>query len=283
MLKMFTGVDISLKKRTLKKLILDCCTKTPFSINGQLFKQTDGVAMGSPLGPTLANIIMTVFEDEIVRKLIDSNVIKFYARYVDDTLVVTKPSDFTLILETFNTFHPQIQFTLEEFPDNNVYFLDLKINTSDITIYRKPTHTGQYTHLSSFTPWSRKTAWIRALVNRAYKICSNHQLLQSELKTIKQFMSWNGFSRNLTNKLIHVFTSRAEMNNNTTHADADHADSILTEQLPTIWMRLPFIGKHGNVLNKKVYQENPTLTERPMQICNKLANNKLQLFLVMQG
>ena len=69
--------------RTLKKLILDCCTKTPFSINGQLFKQTDGVAMGSPLGPTLANIIMTVFEDEIVRKLIDSNVIKFYARYVD--------------------------------------------------------------------------------------------------------------------------------------------------------------------------------------------------------
>ena len=70
--------------------------------------QTDGVAMGSPLGPTLANIIMTVFEDEIVRKLIDSNVIKFYARYVDhdDTLVVAKPSDFTLILETFNSFHP---------------------------------------------------------------------------------------------------------------------------------------------------------------------------------
>ena len=74
------------------------------------------------------------------------------------------------------------------------------------------------------------------------------------------------------------------MNNNTTHADAGHADSIPTEQLPTIWMRLPFIGKHGNILiNKKVYQENPTLTERPMQICNKLANNKLQLFLVMQG
>ena len=256
-------INTSLKKRTLKKLILDCCTKTPFSINGQLFKQTDGVAMGSPLGPTLANIIMTVFEDEFVRKLIDSNVIKFYARYVDDTLVVAKPSDFTLILETFNTFHPQIQFTLEEFPDNNVYFLDLKINTSDITIYRKPTHTGQYTHLSSFTPWSRKTAWIRALVNRAYKICSNHQLLQSELKTIKQFMSWNGFSRNLTNKLIHVFTSRAEMNNNTTHADAGHADSILTEQLPTIWMRLPFIGKHGNVLTKKFTKKTRRLLKGP--------------------
>ena len=245
-------INTSLTKRTLKKLILDCCTKTPFF-------------------------------NEIVRKLIDSNVIKFYARYVDDTLVVAKPSDFTLILETFNTFHPQIQFTLEEFPDNKVYFLDLKINTSDITIYRKPTHTGQYTHLSSFTPWSRKTAWIRALVNRAYEICSNHQLLQSELKTIKQFMSWNGFSRNLTNKLIHGFTSRAEMNNNTTHADAGHADSIPTEQLTYNMDAFTIYWQTWQHFNKKNYQENPALTERPMQICNKLANNKLQLFLVTQG
>jgi hypothetical protein len=86
-------LNTTLKKRTLKKLLLDCCTKTPFSINGELFKQVDGIAMGSPLGRTLANIIMTNFEDEIVRQLIDSNIIKFYARYVDDTLVLAKPSD----------------------------------------------------------------------------------------------------------------------------------------------------------------------------------------------
>ena len=199
-------INTTLKKRTLKKLLLDCCTKTPFSMNGELFKQIDGVAMGSPLGPTLANIIMTTFEDEIVRQLIDSNVIKFYARYVDDTLVLAKPSNIPIILQAFNSFHPQIQFTFEDFPDNNVHFLDLKINSSDITIFRKSTHTGQYTHLSSFTPWSRKTAWIRALINRAYKICNNDQLLKLELKTIRDFMSWNGFSRNLTKKLINAFT-----------------------------------------------------------------------------
>ncbi len=157
----------------MKKLLLDSCTKTPFSINGELYKQIDGVAMGSPLGPTLANIIMTTFEEEIIRKLIDSNLIKFYARYVDDTLVLAKPSDVPKSLKPFHSFHPQIQFTFEEFPDNIVHFLDLQINSSDITIYRKPTHTGQYTHFSSFTPWSHKTAWIRALVNRAYQICSN--------------------------------------------------------------------------------------------------------------
>ncbi len=133
-------ISTSVKKRTLKKLLLDSCTKTPFSMNGELYKQIDGVAMGSPLGPTLANIIMTTFEEEIIRKWIDSNLIKFYARYVDDTLVLAKPLDVPKVLEAFNSFHPQIQFTFEEFPDNIVHFLDLQINSSDITIYRKPTH-----------------------------------------------------------------------------------------------------------------------------------------------
>ena len=76
-------------------------------------------------------------------------------------------------------------------------------------------------------------------------------------------MSWNGFSCNLTNKLIHVFTSRVEMNNNTTHADAGHTDSIPTEQLPTIWMRLPFIGKHGNILKKKFTKKTRRLLKGP--------------------
>jgi hypothetical protein len=64
-------------KQTLKKL-LDLCTKTAFSFNNQLFEQTDGVSMGSALGPVLANIILSEFEKVIVSDLIKSGVIKFY-------------------------------------------------------------------------------------------------------------------------------------------------------------------------------------------------------------
>ena len=60
-------VQTTKKKRTLKKLILDSCTKTTLSFKNQLYKQIDGVSMGSSLGPILANIILTEFE-----KLIDS-------------------------------------------------------------------------------------------------------------------------------------------------------------------------------------------------------------------
>ncbi len=65
-------LDTTLKKRTLKKLILDCCNKTAFSFDGQIYVQNDGVSTGSSLGPVLANIILTEFERLIVSELIDN-------------------------------------------------------------------------------------------------------------------------------------------------------------------------------------------------------------------
>ena len=71
------------------------------------------------IGPTLANIIMTEFETVIVKPLINSGITVFYKRYVDDTLVLAKPSDIEHTLNTFNTFDSQIQFTVDQFPDTS--------------------------------------------------------------------------------------------------------------------------------------------------------------------
>ena len=46
----------TIKRWTMKKLLRDACTKTPFSINGELYQQIDGVY---GFTTTLANIIMT--------------------------------------------------------------------------------------------------------------------------------------------------------------------------------------------------------------------------------
>ena len=138
-------------------------------------------------------------------ELINSNIIKLYKRYVDYTLILAKPSDISNILAKFNSYHPQIQFTLDYFPDNDVHFLDIKITSDGTTIFRKSTHTGQYSHISSFTLWSQKTAWIRALINRAHKICSSGSTLKVELDQISKFMSWNSFPRRLSQKLMNTF------------------------------------------------------------------------------
>ena len=46
-------ISTNLKRRSLKKLVLDTCTKTAFSFNNIICKQKDGVSMGSSLGPII--------------------------------------------------------------------------------------------------------------------------------------------------------------------------------------------------------------------------------------
>ena len=78
-------INTNLKKRTMKKLLLDSCTKTAFSFDNILYEQCNVVSMGSSLGPVLASIILTEFENVIVKPLIETGVLKFYCRYVDET------------------------------------------------------------------------------------------------------------------------------------------------------------------------------------------------------
>ena len=111
--------------------------------------------MGSPLGLTLANILMTAFEDEIIRLLIDEGTVKFNARYVDNILDLSSDeaqrdpinARQVQLISSTNSIH------CEEFVDNDdVHFLDIKINSLGTTIYPKSTHAGQYSYYSSFTP-----------------------------------------------------------------------------------------------------------------------------------
>ncbi|CAF0999626.1 unnamed protein product [Brachionus calyciflorus] len=46
---------------SIKHLLIVCTQESHFQFNGEYFDQTDGVAMGSPLGPLFANIFMSEF------------------------------------------------------------------------------------------------------------------------------------------------------------------------------------------------------------------------------
>ena len=61
--------------------LLDLCTKKMhFSFNGKIYKQTNGVAMGSPLGPVIANIFMVHLEEMLIPGLSDR--LSSWYRYV---------------------------------------------------------------------------------------------------------------------------------------------------------------------------------------------------------
>ena len=56
-----------------------------FSFNDIMYRQIDGVAMGSPLGPALANIFVGYYETKLFQTISKP---AMYYRYMDDTFVV---------------------------------------------------------------------------------------------------------------------------------------------------------------------------------------------------
>ena len=72
----------------LKDLLILCTTKTPFKTpDNLLYQQIEGVSMGTPLGPTIANFYMCNLENSTFRDDISLKP-PVYCRYIDDILLI---------------------------------------------------------------------------------------------------------------------------------------------------------------------------------------------------
>ena len=71
--------------KELKKPFLFATSQTHVIFNSKFYNQIDGVAMGSPLAPLLANIFMGFHESKWLKEY-NLNKPKFYLRYVDGIL-----------------------------------------------------------------------------------------------------------------------------------------------------------------------------------------------------
>ena len=74
---------LNIAKAKLKKLFEFATSATYFLFQGTFYDQIDGVAMGSPLGPILANLFMGYYENMWLNTFRECEII-LYQRYVDD-------------------------------------------------------------------------------------------------------------------------------------------------------------------------------------------------------
>ena len=174
-----------------------------FSFNDMMYKQIDGVAMGSPLGPTLANIFVGFHEQRLFEQTLKPAV---YFRYVDDTFSIfsceTESDSFHAKL---NSMHPALKFTVEKEHDNTLPFLDVQVEKTNsallTSVYRKPTFSGQYIRWDSFSPKQRKINLIKTLVHRALVIFSEPKL-NFELDKIRSVLVDNGYPEHIVSAQI---------------------------------------------------------------------------------
>ena len=151
--------DLNLQRDQLTQLLRMASTDQLFQFDGQLYEQHEGVAMGPPLGPLLANVFMCHLEELSDNDLIPS----FYKRYVDDTLAIMLGVDAAEnFLYVLNGLHPSIHFTME-LSNDSIPFIGTLItkngNKLETQVYRKPTNTGLLLHFQSHTDLRYKVSY----------------------------------------------------------------------------------------------------------------------------
>ena len=206
--------------------------------------------------------------------LINAGTIKFYARYVDDTLLMVKPEDVDMILNKFNGFHRNLEFTVDRFVDVVPHFLDLEIHRSGISIFRKETHTAQFTHFASFTKWGHKIAWIRSLVSRAKKLCHPNKL-KPELANIRKFAAYNGFPKWVVNRVVRRTLYIGQQNQPQDEPQREPTANQEEDEQPQespVFISLPYIGDQGEAIIKKT-------TKRLSKLMKKEKNVIFKVFL----
>ena len=82
-----------LLKKDFKQLLTLSLNSSCFVFNNVYYQQVDGVAMGSPLGPTLANLFLVNYERKWLKDCPVQFAPNYYRRYVDDIFLLFKAKD----------------------------------------------------------------------------------------------------------------------------------------------------------------------------------------------
>ena len=231
-----------ISKDVFVELMKSAISSVKLSFNNTVYKQTDGVAMGSPLGPALANIFIGYYEEKLFAQ---TQKPPTYFRYVDDTFAIfDREAEADKFPTKLICLHPSLKFTFEKEKDKCLSFLDVYVERTDIRFetsgnHRNPTFTGQYLRWESFSPLKRKINLISTLVHRA-QIIFTKRTFNGEIKQIKKILLDNGSPKNVINaqiakKIAKFFTLKR----------------FDPEKCPA-YLRVPWIGKPFTNLEKEV-------------------------------
>ena len=260
--------------------------KNVFEFNSECFLQTSGTAIGTKMAPAYANIVMSIFERNLLTGSCNKPLVWF--RYIDDIFAIwtygeDKFNDFMLYI---NSIHSSFQFTCN-YSKECVQFLDVSVsvdNSGNITtdLYVKPTDTQQYLMATSCHPNHTKRSIPYSQALRILRICSSKESAKIRCTELVDCLVKRGYNKRKTNKQIEraftnfsnpptghqSHTTRPVYFNVQFHPSLPDIKGILQRYMPLL---------HQSVTMKTVVPDLPLISfSQPHNLCRSLCRAKLR-------
>lgn len=186
----------------LFRFLLEECAV--FTFNDIIYKQKESLAMGSPISPILAKILMTRILEYVITK--SGIKPKFVALYVDDSIWLLKKHHIELVLDNLNSFNDRINFTMELESDSGINFLDIRIircgNRLITRWYKKPFASLR---ILNFFSNHNRTCIVQtaiAFVRMVLRL-SDGDFFQENRETLIRMLRFNCFPEDLIIRIMH--------------------------------------------------------------------------------
>ena len=148
-----------MKKLLICRLANLVLTKNHFEFNNK-YRQIQGIAMGTRMAPSYANIFMKYVEMQLIETSPKKPTL--WLRFIDDILMIWGHGKQALedFKQLANDIHPTIKFSFNS-NEQEIPFLDTLIyrgkdNNILTRLCNKPTDNKQYLHFNSAHPWRQK-------------------------------------------------------------------------------------------------------------------------------
>nr|VZI42350.1 unnamed protein product [Spirometra erinaceieuropaei] len=183
--------------------ILKLCLRTYFTFDGTIYEQVKDTPMGTPISGFIAESVLQRLESLVFQH----HRPKFWARYVDDTLVVIERDQMVTFQEYLNAVFPDIQFTMEEEKNNKPAFQDALVcrkycGELKTHVFRKATNTMEVLNFNSNHPISHKRSCVRTLYRRDETHCSEPEDIIAEIQYPRRVFAANGYPRKFVDQCI---------------------------------------------------------------------------------
>jgi hypothetical protein len=185
--------------------------------NEQNYIQIKGVAMGTKVAPSYANLTLAYLEEEILYPRIErvfgitaaSYFKESYNRFLDDCFLIWKNSlgSAVNINNCLNDMHQNLSYTMETSKNNKIDFLDLTIEINkefeiETDIHYKETDSHQYLNYYSCHPKHTKNNIPYNLMSRVASFVTNEEKKKFRQFEMKNWLLELSYPENLIDDAI---------------------------------------------------------------------------------